>query len=99
MPYVLKHQHTAQIATDRLINSYDLPYYGTKYWDSLAEAEAEYEQYLREHHHLDASSWDIIEVEEMALKMFNVKLKNDASLRLYINEQGKPIVQNANESS
>lgn len=98
MPYVLKHKQTAQIATDTLVNHYDLPYYGTKFWDSLAEAEAEYEKYLIEKLHAKPASWHIIEVEEMTLKMFNVKLKNDASLRLFLNEQGKAIVQKENES-
>lgn len=96
MPYVLKHNQTAQIATDTLINSYDLPYYGTKFWESLADAQAEYEHYLLDKN-MKPDAWEVIEVEEMALKMFNVKLKNDASLRLFINEQGKPIVQKTDE--
>lgn len=92
MYYVLKHRTTSQIATGTLINVYDLPYYGTKFWLSKEEAEAEYEDYLQQNGE-DASQWEIMAVEEMTLKLFNVKLQNNASLRLYINEQGKAIAK------
>lgn len=95
MPFVLKHKQTAQIATDTLINSYKLPYYGTKFWDVESLAAEEISEYLALHGILDASQWEIIEIEENQMKLFNVKLKNDPTLRLYLNEQNKPMVKSA----
>lgn len=93
MPYVLKHKQTSQIATDILINKYDLPYYGTKYWDDADAANAAFADYLASTGLGGANQWDIVEIEENAMKLFNVKLKNDSSLRLFVDEQMKPIVE------
>lgn len=111
MPFVLKHKQTSQIATDTLINVYDLPYYGVKFWHDEATAAAEKDAYLKGKNASDQNSWDIkgkdmsdqdawevIEVEEMAMKLFNVKLKNNPSLRLYLDEQGKAYVQEVSEN-
>lgn len=95
MPFVLKHKQTFQIATDTLINSYKLPYYGTKFWDLKQNAEEEYVEYLSSHIINDTAMWEITEVEERQMKIYNVKLKNDPTLRLFVNEQGKPIVKRA----
>lgn len=95
MPFVLKHKQTSQIATDTLINVYDLPYYGVKFWHDEATASTEKEAYLQEKGVTEHEAWEVIEVEEMALKIFNVKLKNNASLRLYLDEQGGADVREA----
>jgi hypothetical protein len=95
LPFVLKHKQTSQIATDTLINSYELPYYGTKFWNLKATADEEYAEYLKAHGLNDASLWEVTEVEESQMKIYNVKLKNDPSLRLFLNEQGKPMIKPA----
>ncbi len=95
MPFVLKHKQTAQIATDTLINSYKLPYYGTKFWDVESLATEESSEYLALHGIVDASQWEIIEIEENEMKIFNVKLKNNPALRLFLDEQNKPMVKPA----
>lgn len=93
MPYVLKHKQTSQIATDILINKYDLPYYGTKHWDTLDDAEAAFADYVVNSGLGDAKLWEIVEIDESTMKLFNVRLKNDSSLRLFVDEQMKPLVK------
>jgi hypothetical protein len=95
MPFVLKHKITSQIATDTLINLYDLPYFGTKYWEQLDAAELEYTAFLQSQGLNDFDLWDIHEIEESQMKIYNVKLKNDPGLRLFLNEDHKPIVKPA----
>lgn len=96
MPYVLKHRQNFQIATDTLVNLYDLAYYGTKYWEHREDAEAEKFTYLKAAQHLDNNGdtdmWELMEIEESQMKIYNVKLKNDPSLKLFLDEQQKPFV-------
>jgi translation initiation factor 2 alpha subunit (eIF-2alpha) len=91
MPFVLQHTGTSQIYTCRLINQYQLEYYGTKFWESEKEAQ-EYPAFLAERGIEDAALWKLIEISEQQLKLCNVKLKNDPLNRLYWYDS-KPLVQ------
>lgn len=93
MPYVLKHKQTSEIFTCTLINVYDFPYHGTKFWEDDELAKAEFIPFLSSLHINELASWEVIEVEESQLKMFNVKLNNNPKRKLFLNEQGKPVVQ------
>lgn len=101
MPYVVKHKTTNQIFSCRLVNIYDFEYYGIKSWESREEAEAEMASFLLLHGVEPVSDWELFEVEEHLLKMFNVKLNNNAGRRVYLNEQGKaesrPVPEAENE--
>jgi hypothetical protein len=93
LPFVLVNKKTSEIFTSMLINVYKIPYYGTKFWDQREDAETEIESFLLAQGIDDLAGWDIIEVEEMFLKLCNVKLNNDSRKRLFVNEQGKPIAK------
>lgn len=86
MPYVLKHKETSEIHACSLINKYDIPYHGAKWWESREEAE---------HDHDDKEAWELLHVEERQLKLFNVKLNNNPNLKLFLDEQGKPFTRKA----
>lgn len=88
MPYILRHTETGQIATSILRNGYNLDYYGTKWWDDEEEAEQERKEYLAQLGVLDDHLWQVLKVDENKLKVFNVKLKNDPSRRVYMDKEG-----------
>ncbi|WP_284639647.1 hypothetical protein [Paenibacillus silviterrae] len=88
MPYVLRHTQSGQIATGILRNGYNLDYYGTKWWDDEEEADAEREAFLSSVGVTDVPFWHILKVDENRLKIFNVKLKNDPSRRLFMDKEG-----------
>jgi hypothetical protein len=92
MPIVLKHKENSQIYTCMLVNHYRLEYYGTKYWDDFSSANEQYEQFLQLMGE-DIMEWDCLEIEEQQMKVFNVRLKNDPSLELYLDENGRPIIK------
>jgi hypothetical protein len=92
MPYVLKNKKTSEIFACTLINIYDFPYHGVKFWEYEDEAEAEYQMFLQQKE-ASLQDWELIEVEEHQLKMFNVKLKNNPQLRLFLNDEGKSFVK------
>lgn len=76
MPYVLHEQKSNQIYSCWLKNTYNLMYYGTKFWESEEEA-------LQDSASLpEQADWKPLEVTESQLKMMNVKLRNDESNRL-----------------
>ncbi|HZG87654.1 hypothetical protein [Paenibacillus sp.] len=79
MPYVLKHRATGEISASELRNVYDLVYYGAEWWDTEEEA-------------AEAASarpdWEPFSVTEQRLKVLNVKLNNDASRKLFIDDDG-----------
>lgn len=91
MPFVLQHSVTMQLYTCKLINHYDLEYYGTKFWSNAEEAQ-EYPAFLKEQGIDDASFWNLIEISEQQLKVCNVKLKNDPLNQLYW-QNSAPVVQ------
>lgn len=74
--------------TCTLINLYQFPYHGVKAWDSAEQAEGEASEFLRQQGAADPEDWTIAEVDEKQLKLFNVKLKNDPSRRLYVDHDG-----------
>lgn len=88
MPFVLRNQQTQEVYTCTLINLYQFPYHGVKAWDSAEQAEAEASEFLRQQGAADPEDWTIAEVDEKQLKLFNVKLKNDPSRRLYVDHDG-----------
>ncbi|MFS1512645.1 hypothetical protein VQL36_09430 [Chengkuizengella sp. SCS-71B] len=95
MPFVLKHKESSQIFTCTLINIYQLPYYGTKFWDKLKDAEEEAPAFLKEHQVSDPELWTYLEVSEQKLKIFNVRLNNDSAKSLFIDEKlHLPLVKN-----
>ncbi|NBI27884.1 hypothetical protein [Chengkuizengella marina] len=98
MPFVLKHKESSQIFTCTLINIYQLPYYGTKFWDKLKHAEQEANAFLEQHQVNDPELWTVFEVSEQKLKIFNVKLNNNNAKSLFIDEETKsPFVKNKEE--
>ncbi|MEF3305491.1 hypothetical protein [Paenibacillus sp. GYB003] len=88
MPYVLKHIVSSELFACTLLNRYDLPYYGVKEWDDEATALGDKNPFLAARSVEDPRAWDVVELEEMKLKMANVKLKNDPSNRLFLGEDG-----------
>ncbi len=93
MPFILKHRESDEVFTTTLKNIYNLYYYGTKYWDDGEEAEQERESFLDEMNAANKHDWELIEVDERLLKLCNVKLANNPSLKLLLDEQGKPYVE------
>lgn len=92
MPFVLKHKKTSEIVTCQLINNYDIPFYGTKFWEDPLEADREAKAFLEGTQSQFMEDWQLIEVEEHQLKLFNVKLNNNRARRLFLDEQGKVTV-------
>jgi hypothetical protein len=92
MPYILKHRVTSQIWTDTLVNHYQLAYYGVKFWNGEEDARAEAPALLEMAQANDADSWDVAELSESVMKLCNVKLRNDPSYRVYLDDNGKPFV-------
>jgi hypothetical protein len=98
MPFVIKHKQTNQIFSCKLINIYDLEYYGIKSWEDPEQAERELAPFLQKQGVDRPDDWELFEAPEMLMKMFNVKLNNNALRRVYINEQGKAEARPAGES-
>jgi hypothetical protein len=97
MPYIAINKQTGQVWTGMLTNSYKLTYYGTKYWDWEDEAADELVQFLQGQGVEGVEDWAAFEVEEGQLKRYNVKLKNDPSWVLYLDEAGQAIVRKRDE--
>lgn len=81
MPFVLRNRDTGEIRSSMMTNVYDLPYYGANHWETREEAE-------RERADMPAE-WEVLEVAEERLKLFNVKLRNNPRLRLYLGPDGQ----------
>lgn len=92
LPFVLQHSDTRQIYTCKLVNHYQLVYYGVKFWDSSEEAERKKEAFLQERDAAHPSLWKVIEIEESQMKICNVKLKNDPDNLVYWNASNRPEV-------
>lgn len=88
MPYVLKHGASSELFACGLVNRYELPYYGVKDWDEETDAQDERESFLAARGVDDPEVWNVVELEEMKLKMANVKLKNDPANRLFLEDSG-----------
>ncbi|MGG1551230.1 hypothetical protein [Paenibacillus ferrarius] len=92
MPYVLQHKETKQIYTAMLVNHYELAYYGVKFWAEAQEAERDAAAFLQAKGVVDASSWELLHLDEREMKLCNVKLRNDPRLSLYWQVDRKPEV-------
>lgn len=79
MPYYLRHRETGEIAAGTLRNVYDLDYYGAAWWDTEEEAARAA---------ASRPEWIPTQVTEAKLKVFNVKLNNDAGRKLFIDDNG-----------
>ncbi|RKN84910.1 hypothetical protein [Paenibacillus ginsengarvi] len=88
MPYVLKHVSSSELFACKLINRYDLTYYGVKDWDDETTAQSDKTPFLAARGEENAEEWNVVELDEMKLKMANVKLRNDPSFRLFLNDDG-----------
>lgn len=88
MPFVLKNQVTSEIYACKMLNNYNILYYGIKSWQWKDEAEAGASLFLQEQAVDKSEDWVIIEVEDNRLKLFNVKLKNDPKRKLYLDDSG-----------
>lgn len=91
MPFVLQHSKTGRIFSCMLTNKYDLEYYGIKSWLSEEEARR-YPEFLTSQGVFDADLWQVVEVSENQLKLFQVKLNNNPANRLYL-RQGTAVVE------
>lgn len=79
MPYVLRCRDTGEVAAAVLRNTYDLDYYGAEWWASEERAGAAAAA---------RPGWEPHLVSEQRLKVLNVKLNNDASRRLFLEDDG-----------
>lgn len=89
MPYVLKHRETSELFACTLINAYDLPYHGVKFWLEREAAERERASFLSEQGVGLPSQWEVAELDENQLKMGNVKLNNNPARRVFLTEEGR----------
>ncbi|RAP78259.1 hypothetical protein [Paenibacillus montanisoli] len=88
MPFVLRDRITGEIACGMLRNVYDFAYYGALWWEDIDAAGQAAERALAEHGYERFADWDILEVKEERLKLFNVKLNNDPRRRLLLEQDG-----------
>ena len=93
MPFILKHKPTSEVFTCHLINNYQIPFFGTKFWDQRYEAEQEFVTFLEAHQVIRTDEWELIEVDEHQLKLFNVKLGNNPAKTLFLDENGKTTIK------
>lgn len=93
MPFVLKNRNTSEIYACEMLNNYQIPYYGIKSWAWKDEAEEEIAAFLSSQEVKEIEDWVLLEIEDNKLKIFNVKLKNDPLRKLYLGDDGKPVIQ------
>lgn len=93
MPFILRHKPSSEIFTCHLINNYNIPFFGTKFWDYPFEAEKEYIPFLETHQVGQTEEWELVEVEEHQLKLFNVKLNNNPAKSLFLDVNGKSTIK------
>jgi hypothetical protein len=79
MPYIVKHQETGEVAAALQRNKYDLDYYGALWWPQEEEAQQAAEA---------MPGWIPVQLAEAKLKVLNVKLNNDASRKLFMDDNG-----------
>lgn len=98
MFYVLRHAQTGEIAACIQKNNYDLDYYGAKQWDEDSLAEREKDIFLSAIGRDDPHLWQVLPVNENRLKIFNVKLKNDPTRKLYLDPEGNMTVHSVQDA-
>jgi hypothetical protein len=89
MYWVIRHKDSGQVFSCKLINGYDMEYYGVKNWNDRDTAEAEMAAFLQLRGENRPEEWALYEIDEMPLKMLNVKLNNNPAKRVYIDGQGQ----------
>lgn len=82
MSYIVRHRETMEVLTGVFKNSYDLPYYGVRFWDDEDEAKTAAAEWL-------ADGWEIIGIPEAKHKIINVKLNNDPTVRVTYDNDGR----------
>lgn len=95
MSYILKQSKTGEIAACLQKNKYELDYYGARQWERKEDAERERETFLEQIGCQEAHLWEPMNVSDDQLKLFNVKLKNNPSYKLYLGHDGALSVQKA----
>lgn len=85
MPYVLRHQETMEVAASIQRNIYEFDFYGVRWWASHEEAAAEQDAFLRQQYG-ETEGWEIVQVDEMKVKLLNVKLKNNPAYLVTLDE-------------
>lgn len=93
MPFILLHAPSSRVFTCKLVNHYDLEYYGVAFWDDRESASQQFEHMLTTHGVSNPEGWTVKEIDESVMKLCNVKLKNDPANRLYLDEESKPVIQ------
>jgi hypothetical protein len=93
MYWVIRHKVSGRIFSCKLINGYDMEYYGVKNWDDHDTALAEMPAFLKLYEKSELDEWAICEIEEMPLKMLNVKLNNNPAKRVFMDSEGKLSVE------
>ncbi|MBM7563321.1 hypothetical protein [Paenibacillus sacheonensis] len=88
MPIVLRHRDSGEIACGTLKNVYDFAYYGALWWEDNETAERQASESLALAGYENDGGWDLLEVKEERLKLFNVKLNNDGRRRLQLRPDG-----------
>jgi hypothetical protein len=88
MPIVLRDRATGEIACGSLQNVYNFAYYGALWWDDMDTAEVQSVPALTAAGYEQASDWELLEVKEERLKLFNVKLNNDPKRQLVMEVDG-----------
>jgi hypothetical protein len=71
-----------EVLTGVFKNSYDLPYYGVRFWNNEAEANEAAVEWLE-------NGWELISISESKHKIINVKLNNDPSVRVTYDNDGR----------
>ncbi|WP_219837478.1 hypothetical protein [Paenibacillus sp. R14(2021)] len=95
MPTVLRHRASGEIACGMLKNTYDFAYYGAIWWEDIETAERQFSEALALAGYADDSGWDLLEIKEERLKLFNVKLNNDRRRVLFLEMDGSLQVRRA----
>lgn len=88
MAIVLRHRITGEIACGMLRNVYEFAYYGALWWEDMEKAETLFEEALASAGYAQDSAWELLEVKEERLKLFNVKLNNDPRRKLLLQNDG-----------
>lgn len=86
MPFLLRRKENGEIFACTLVNVYQIPYYGAKFWEDEEQAYEEYSAWLVERNE-DPDAWEITQAEERQIKLFNVKLNNNPSRKIFLNAQ------------
>jgi len=82
LAYILRHKESLEIYATTFKNNYDLPFYGVLFWEDEDLAVSEAADFLND-------GWELISVPEAKHKVINVKLNNDLSNRVTLDQDGR----------